>query len=168
MLVSEFHLFLGEPNFYMNLDETDKHTKSEAAPDINNQNVRVTFLDGENCRTIDGVFEEFNEKFSFPSYFGWNWNALEECLSDLDWLNAQGHLVCMGNAEQLLYLSDNDLSAILDILKITALEWSNGRQYCVPEQPPMPFKVIFCCSADHQEDFKKQLEKADIYADMLL
>lgn len=36
--------------------------------------------------TADGVFAEFAAAFQFPWYFGYNWDALDECLTDLDWL----------------------------------------------------------------------------------
>jgi RNAse (barnase) inhibitor barstar len=31
----------------------------------------------------------------FPDYFGWNWDALDECLCDLSWLNAPAGVVLL-------------------------------------------------------------------------
>src|SRR5262245_29338699 len=31
----------------------------------------------------------------FPDYFGYNWDALEECLSDLSWLGGQARVVIL-------------------------------------------------------------------------
>lgn len=32
------------------------------------------------------LFEELAESLRFPDYFGFNWNALEDCIRDLSWL----------------------------------------------------------------------------------
>ncbi|MFG3010974.1 barstar family protein [Streptomyces cinerochromogenes] len=31
----------------------------------------------------DGVFTPFHEALRLPDCFGWNWNALRDCLQDL-------------------------------------------------------------------------------------
>jgi RNAse (barnase) inhibitor barstar len=42
---------------------------------------------------------EFSEVLGFPSYFGFNWNALSDCLTDLSWLEAtNGFLIIYQNS----------------------------------------------------------------------
>ncbi len=50
-------------------------------------------LHGSRMASLEGVFNEFSTELSFPAYFGQNWDALEECLTDLDWLNVSRGVV---------------------------------------------------------------------------
>ena len=39
------------------------------------------------------LLKSYAEVFKFPDYFGFNWDALDECLADFDWLNGIKHIV---------------------------------------------------------------------------
>lgn len=39
------------------------------------------------------LFSDISAAFKFPDYFGYNWNALIECLSDLEWIRPVDHVV---------------------------------------------------------------------------
>jgi len=49
----------------------------------------AAYLRGKRCKTEDSFFHEVSAAFQFPYYFGENWPAIDECLCDLEWLNAQ-------------------------------------------------------------------------------
>ena len=38
------------------------------------------------CNANASCWPTSTEALRFPDYFGWNWDALEECSSDLSWL----------------------------------------------------------------------------------
>ena len=62
----------------------------------------VRRLQGTAMRTQAGLHAEFARELQFPTYFGHNWAALEDCLTDLEWLPAPAYLVVIEDADQVL------------------------------------------------------------------
>ncbi|MEV5877449.1 barstar family protein [Streptomyces sp. NPDC052101] len=62
----------------------------------------VARLDGREMRDTDAVFQQFYERLRLPDYFGWNWNALSDCLGDLSWLSADHHVLIIESADDAL------------------------------------------------------------------
>jgi len=44
------------------------------------------------------LFDALAEAFRFPDYFGRNWDAVADCLGDLEWLDAEGFLLIVDDA----------------------------------------------------------------------
>ena len=57
----------------------------------------------------------------FPDWFGNNWDALEDCLGDLSWRNASGHVIVFARHEKL---PKDDLGVLIDVLKSSAEFWA--------------------------------------------
>lgn len=62
----------------------------------------VRTVRGGKMRTRSAVFDEMAAALQFPWYFGQNWDALDECLRDLDWLGAKHVIVAIADASELL------------------------------------------------------------------
>ena len=45
-------------------------------------------------RNREDVFAFYSSTLSFPDYFGWNWDAFDECIKDLSWIgNTTIHII---------------------------------------------------------------------------
>src|SRR2546421_813219 len=53
------------------------------------------------------------QSLGFPQWFGANWDALEDCLTDLSWREAQGHVFVF---EAFQEVGPDDLGILIDIL----------------------------------------------------
>ena len=83
-------------------------------------------LDGNKSNNIKNFLVEISKVFKFPDYFGFNVNALQECLNDLDWLKEDNYVLHIRNYDQFLS-EENSISRIdiLELLDSTAEEWKN-------------------------------------------
>ncbi len=57
---------------------------------------------GHKATTKPAFFDECAAAWQFPYYFGENWDAFEECLTDLQWLPAEAYVFCVTRAVHLL------------------------------------------------------------------
>lgn len=54
----------------------------------------------------------------FPDYFGQNWDTFEDCLTDLDWLQAGGYGLLYHQPKQFAQNDPTEWSIALDILAV--------------------------------------------------
>ncbi|MDI2020895.1 Barstar (barnase inhibitor) [Arthrobacter sp. 31Cvi3.1E] len=92
---------------------------------LSGADVLIIELDGSKMRTVDGLFSEYQRGFLFPEYFGWNWNAFDECIRDLEWLPARKYVTIIGRADQLLSKEWAEITTYLRIIQSAAQTWSS-------------------------------------------
>jgi hypothetical protein len=79
------------------------------------------------CRSKLELLREIASRLSFPEYFGHNWDALEECLQDMDWLDARSVILLICGADALLSLHE-DLGVLVRITDSVGRSWSTEHQ----------------------------------------
>lgn len=67
----------------------------------------------------DVLLKRIAAALDFPQWFGENWDALEDCLSDLSWRDAPGHVLIFEGAR-----NGDDLGVLIDILRSSAEYWA--------------------------------------------
>lgn len=72
--------------------------------------------------------------FQVPSYFGENWDALDECLRDLEWLPASGYVLFLRGASELWAEDPRSAGRLVESWLMAAEEWG---------QRGVPFHLVF-------------------------
>lgn len=76
----------------------------------------TAFIDGAAARDKAGLMDALAEAFSFPAYFGKNWDALLDCLRSLpEELPAKGYVLAVRNSSGFLSASAKDMDDFSDI-----------------------------------------------------
>jgi RNAse (barnase) inhibitor barstar len=111
----------------------------------------LKIIKGRHCATPANLFAEFAQALEFPDYFGHNWDALEECLADLEWLPAKGYILLITDAGCVLP-NEEEYETFLEILRDAGEVWANV-QAGMGTQRATPFHVLFAVS--EQEKAKR-------------
>ncbi len=90
--------------------------------------LKKVYLSKENFTiTIDDVnskaelLKAYNNGFELPPYFGFNWDALNDCLLDLSWIPQREIVIYHPN---IPLLTNQDLAIYLDILSTAISTWN--------------------------------------------
>ena len=65
------------------------------------------------------VLEAMARALDFPEWFGGNWDALEDLLSDLAWRKGDGHVLLLR-----AYPAGDELGVLTDVLRAAAEYWA--------------------------------------------
>lgn len=84
---------------------------------------RVVDIDLAGCADKPALLRRFAEAFAFPAYFGHNWDALADCLGDLEWLPAEGYVLTLGNLQDLRAADAADYATLVSVLEGACEEW---------------------------------------------
>lgn len=90
------------------------------------------------------LFREIARQLDFPGWFGDNWDALEDCLTDLSWRQAPGHVLLF---EQFQPLPADERAILIDVLSSAAQFWAEQGK---------PFFAVFV-------DAQRELELAELF-----
>jgi RNAse (barnase) inhibitor barstar len=112
----------------------------------------LKIIKGRRCKTPTSLFEEFAKALEFPDYFGHNWDAMEECLADLEWLPAKGYVLLISNAGDVLPDNEEEYETFLEILRDAGEAWGSG-QAGMGARRAKPFHALFAVS--EQEKTKR-------------
>jgi hypothetical protein len=105
----------------------------------------LRLIQGTKCQTTAGLFTECARALNFPDYFGHNWDALEECLIDLEWLPAKGYVLLVTDAGCVLPDDEEEYETFLEILRDAGEAWGTG-QAGMGTRRATSFHVLFAVS----------------------
>lgn len=70
------------------------------------------------------LFTAVARALQFPDYFGMNWDSLEECLRDLEWIDATSYVVLVTEADDLWRYNPQLAGKFLSSCLFAAEEWA--------------------------------------------
>ncbi len=93
----------------------------------------IARIDLAGAKGKDALLDRIARALEFPSWFGGNWDALEDCLTDLSWRGSAGLVLLFEAAE-----ASDERGILVDILGSAAAFWAEQKR---------PFFAVFLGAA---------------------
>jgi RNAse (barnase) inhibitor barstar len=80
-------------------------------------------IDGSKIARKEQLLNAAALALRFPKDFGHNWDALEECLTDLEWVDGEGFLIYYDHIDGLLEAHPDQFETLVEILRDAVASW---------------------------------------------
>jgi RNAse (barnase) inhibitor barstar len=88
-------------------------------------------IDGKNIARKEQLLTHAALALNFPKSFGANWDALEECLTDLEWVDGDGYLIYYDHIDGLLAAHPDQFETLVEILRDAVASWKDDGEAMV-------------------------------------
>jgi RNAse (barnase) inhibitor barstar len=97
--------------YFVGADDLDRLARADAREELH-----VCRSDLAGCRDKHELLRRLAVSLQLPATFGHNWDALADCLRDLGWLPAWGHVLLFEHTDELRQYAPADYDILLGIL----------------------------------------------------
>jgi RNAse (barnase) inhibitor barstar len=80
-------------------------------------------IEGKNISRKEQLLNHVATALRFPNYFGGNWDALEECLTDMEWVDAEGYFIYYDHIDPLVAAHPDQFETLIEILRDAVASW---------------------------------------------
>jgi len=110
------------------------HLDLSLVSELRSRGIAVLEANVESVATGVDLFNVLAKAMQFPTYYGKNWDAVDECLRDLDWLPATGYVLLLHHSQYLWRQVPRDAGMLIESWLFAAEEWG---------QQDVPFHLVF-------------------------
>lgn len=101
-----------------------------ASENITESEYFIAVIHGSRNHTLKSFVEKIGKAFKFPSYYGKNMDALDECINDLEWIQQPNYLLLIkGSKDFLSKETPETRDHIKSFLDRVSKEWANVPNY---------------------------------------
>jgi hypothetical protein len=123
----------------------------------------VRMIRGKKSQTLDDLDNEVSAALQFPYYFGENWPAFGECISDLDWVPGEAYILMFSQANLILQHEEaRHFSVLLRILSEARENWIADRQSLSNVGPTPTYSIIFQVASEDLAGFSERVKEAGV------
>ena len=82
-------------------------------------------IEGKSVERKEQLMNAVATTLRLPKHFGHNWDALEECLTDLEWVDADGYVIYYDHIDGLLAAHPDQFETLVEILRDAVASWKS-------------------------------------------
>ncbi|MGL4730584.1 MAG: barstar family protein [Clostridium sp.] len=144
--------------YICNYFEWEKKLKEKILKKSNE--ILIIEIECSDCKDKESLMIEMFNKLNFPSYFSYNWDSLDECLNDLEWIEYESLIIVLKDTESLLENEIYNLEYFYDIISDSLIEWNEGINF---DRDITLSRVSYVFSTTENVDLlQEKLKKYDI------
>lgn len=82
------------------------------------------YINGKNVTSKAEFFQASAQTMSFPDYFGYNWDAFNDCINDLSWFSAAGYILLYSQPDNFAQNDPSEWLIALDVFQEAVEYWA--------------------------------------------